>query len=149
MELWIIWLIAAAVLIVIEVATQMVWTICLAIGFVASAIAGIFGVGAAWQIAIAGIVSVIAYFALKPLFEKWQKKAYDKNRHIARTGMDALLGRRGTVTDEIKPGKMGRVRIDGDNWQFVSNDGTSIESGTQVRVTGYDSIILKVKPINK
>lgn len=147
MELWIIWLIAAAVLVVIEVATQMVWTICLAIGFVASAIAGIFGVGAAWQIAIAGIVSVIAYFALKPLFEKWQKKAYDKNRHIARTGMDALLGRRGTVTDEIKPGKMGRVRIDGDNWQALAPGCTeTIRRGQEVTVSSYDSIILTVSP---
>lgn len=147
MEIWIIWLIAAAVLVVIEVLTQMVWTLCLAVGCLASAIAGIFGVGAAWQIAIAGIVSVIAYFALMPVFEKWQKRAYDKNRHLARTGMDALLGRRGTVTEEIKPGKMGRVRIDGDNWQAVAPGcSETIRHGQEVVVEAYDSIILTVSP---
>ncbi len=33
--------------------------------------------------------------------------------------------------------------------QFISTDGIAIEHGTPVRVVGYDSIILKVKVINK
>lgn len=148
METWIIWIIAAALLVGIEVLTQMVWTLCLAIGCLASVIACFFGLDIAWQISIAGIVSVIAYIALRPWFEKWQKKAADKNRHAARTGMDALLGRRGTVTDEIKPGKTGRVRIDGDNWQALApNVSQTIHRGQQVVVDSYDSIILSVQPL--
>lgn len=148
MEIWIIWLLAAATLIGVEVLTQMVWTLCLAIGCLASALSALLGADVALQISIAGVVSVIAYLALKPWFEKWQKKAADRNRHAARTGMDALLGRRGTVTDEIKPGKMGRIRIDGDNWQARSDTDRTIPAGTTVKVTAYDSIILTVTPIN-
>ena len=87
MEIWIIWLLAAATLIGVEVLTQMVWTLCLAIGCLASALSALLGADVALQISIAGIVSVIAYLALKPWFEKWQKKAADRNRHAARTGI--------------------------------------------------------------
>lgn len=149
MAAWIIWLIAAALLVGIEVLTQMVWTLCLAIGCLAGALASIFDCNVAWQISIAGVVSVVAYLALRPLFDKWQRKAADKNRHVARTGMDALLGRRGTVTNEIKPGELGRVRIDGDNWQAQAPGvNFTIRHGQQVVVDAYDSIILTVQPVN-
>ena len=64
---------------------------------------------------------------------------------MARTGMDALLGRRATVTHAIRPGELGRARIDGDNWQVQCPSATEeIKAGTEVVVTSYDSIILTV-----
>lgn len=63
----------------------------------------------------------------------------------ARTGMDALLGRKAVVTNEIRPGDTGRVRIDGDNWQAVAPGvNFTIHKGTETVVTAYDSIILTV-----
>ena len=47
-----------------------------------------------------------------------------------------------TIDDDAK-----RVTVDGDSWQAVSNSGDAIELGARVRVTGYDSIILTVKPV--
>ncbi len=150
MEAWIIWTTIAAILIAVEVMTQMVWTICLAIGCAASIVAYLFGLDMAWQISIAGIVSVVAYLALRPWLQKWQQKAADRNKQAARTGMDALLGRRGTVTDEIKPGQPGRVRIDGDSWQALAPEAAGvIHRGQQVVVDSYDSIILSVQPLNQ
>lgn len=62
--------------------------------------------------------------------------------------MDALIGRKTTVIETIKgDGQPGRIKIDGDVWQAVTEDGQSLENGRLVEVTGYDSIILKVKPI--
>jgi membrane protein implicated in regulation of membrane protease activity len=59
--------------------------------------------------------------------------------------MDALLGRRATVTQEIKPGELGRARIDGDNWQVrAPGIHTTITRGEEVIVNSYDSIILNV-----
>lgn len=150
MDAWIIWTTIAAILIAIEVLTQMIWTLCLAIGCAASIAACFMGLDFAWQASIAGIVSVIAYLILRPWLEKWQKKAADKNRHLARTGMDALLGRRATVTHEICPGKTGRVKIDGDNWQASAPGSSSvIHCGQQVVVDSYDSIILSVRPVEE
>lgn len=60
--------------------------------------------------------------------------------------MDALLGRRATVTHEIRPGRLGRARIDGDNWQVQAPGvGHVIPAGREVTVTSYDSIILTVE----
>lgn len=147
MELWIIWLIVAAALVITEVLTQMIWTLCLAVGCLASLIASLFGVSVVWQIVIAGIVSVVAFLWLMPVFKRW----HDKNRHREkrddRTGMDALLGRRAVVTDEILPGKLGRARIDGDSWQVCANPDLKVKEGSEVVVTSYDSIVLHVEPI--
>ncbi len=144
MEIWIIWLIAGIVLAGIEILTQMVWTICLSIGCTAALAADICGLSPAWQIAIAGIAAVVAYIALMPWLNRWQRRG----RRAARTGMDALLGREGTVTDEIHPGDMGRVRIDGDYWQAVApGAGHTLPRGSKVSVEAYDSIILTVKPL--
>ena len=69
-----------------------------------------------------------------------KRRGYD-----SRTGMDALLGRRATVIHPIHPGRLGRARIDGDNWQVQAPSVCEvIPDGTEVVVTGYDSIILTV-----
>ena len=62
--------------------------------------------------------------------------------------MEALIGREGFLKREIPAdGGLGRLRIDGDDWQVRSRDGEPVAHGTKVRVTGYDSIILTVKPV--
>lgn len=63
--------------------------------------------------------------------------------------MDALEGRRATVTHAIRPGQLGRARIDGDNWQVrAPGVDREIRAGEEVSVTGYDSIILTVTPLD-
>ena len=74
-----------------------------------------------------------------------KRRGYD-----SRTGMDALLGRKAVVTHEIRPGELGRARIDGDNWQVrAPGVRTVIRHGEEVSVTGYDSIILTVEPLHR
>ncbi len=146
MEPWIIWLIAAAVLIIIEVLSQMVWTLCLAIGCLAALIVSLAGGTLPWQITAMALAALVAYIALVPRLKKWLYRSGDTVSHEDRTGMDALLGRSATVTHEIKPGELGRVRIDGDSWQAKApGHHEVIRSGSQVKVTSYDSIILTVE----
>ena len=117
MEIWIIWLIAAALLAIAEVLTQSIWTLCLAIGCAAGLVCSLCGVPAAWQIAATAIASVAAYFILLPWFKRRMTIEEKRRGYDSRTGMDALLGRKAVVTHEIRPGELGRARIDGDNWQ--------------------------------
>ncbi len=147
MEIWIIWLIVAAVLVITEVLTQMIWTLCLAIGCVGALVASWFGVSIVWQVIILAIVSVIAFIWLIPVFRRWHDESNKREKRDDRTGMDALLGRRAVVTEEIRPGQLGRARIDGDNWQVKSSCDETIKKGCEVVVTSYDSIILHVQPI--
>lgn len=145
MSVWIIWLSIAALLLIIEVFTQMFWTLCLAIGCVGALIGELCGVGTAWELIILAAISFIAYAALAPVFQRWHDRQLKKSGRSDRTGMDALLGRRAIVTQEIKPGEIGRARIDGDNWQVVAPGcAEAVKRGQEVVVEGYDSIILTV-----
>lgn len=145
MATWIIWLIVAALLATIELLFGAFAAFCPAIGAVCAAVAAGLGFGLEGQLVALIVGGVISFIFMAPLVNK---NIHKGNQYSS--NMDALIGREAIVTNayhaEHKPG---RLRIDGDNWQFVSAGGESIETGTPVRVTGYDSIILKVKPINK
>lgn len=144
MDLWILWLAVAGVLLILEIAFQWVWTLCLAIGCVAALVGALCGATALMQVVCMSASAVVAYILLIPILNKWQKKARDKKK--TRTGMDALLGRVAIVTDEIKPGRLGRARIDGDYWQVrIPGSREVVHRGEEVVVTGYDSIILDVE----
>lgn len=144
------WIITALILIALEILTQMVWTLCLAIGCVAAIAGDLCGLDLAWQISLAGVTAVIAYFVLMPHLRKWQHRSEKRDGRDARTGMDALLGRKGVVTEPVAPGGQGRVRIDGDSWQAKAEDpALRIERGSTVTVQSYDSIVLTVTEDSK
>lgn len=142
MSAWIIWLIAAVMLLIVELFTQSVWAFSLSVGCLAAAALSVFVDSAAWQGICVAVVAVIAWLSLAPVIKRMKAKT----AHKARTGMEALLGRRAVVIDEIRPGELGRARIDGDYWQ-VKAPGIDhvIHHGDEVIVTSYDSIILTVE----
>lgn len=150
MSIYLIWLIAAVVLLIVEIMSQMVWTLCLAIGCLGAMCGELLGVSLAWQLTILGVLAVLSYIILVPQVKRWHERVARKRGSIDRTGMDALLGRRAIVTHEIRPGSIGRARIDGDNWQVVA-PGVDyvIERGSEVSVSAYKSIILTVEPLRR
>lgn len=145
MDAWIVWLIAAGILLGVEVLTQSMWSLCLTVGFVAAMIVSLLGPGIEWQVVALIAGTFVGYLILLPIFRRRHNAYVQKSDENSRTGMDALLGRHATVTNEIRPGETGRVRIDGDNW-LVKAPGctTVIQRGEEVTVTGYESIILQV-----
>lgn len=150
MEAWIIWIIAAALLLIVEVLTQMVWTFCLAIGCLCGMLSSFLGADPIVQTVVLAIATVVAYFVFMPMFKKWHETTDRKEGRDSRTGMDALLGRKAEVSDEIRPGETGRVRIDGDSWQVrAPHVKDTIARGEKVVVVGYDSIVLTVEKIEK
>lgn len=142
MEAWLIWLCAAFILLLVELLSQAVWAFCLAIGCLAAALLSPFVSSLALQGIAIGVFTLLAWLLLAPVVRKWEHK----RSKSARTGMDALLGRKAIVTDEIRPGEIGRARIDGDCWQVKAPGVEStIRRGEEVTVTAYDSIILTVE----
>lgn len=148
MGLWSLWLIIATVFLVIEFFSQSIWALCVALGAFAAMGAALGDLTITWQTILLIGVCILAYLILLP----WLRKLYMKGAKPIATGMDALIGRHAILTENIRPGMLGRVKIDGDNWQARSeNDVEEIEAGTKVTVTGYESIILTVRrhQINK
>lgn len=144
MDAWIIWLIAACVLLGLEVLTQAVWALCFAVGCLLALILSLVTESPVVSLIAVGAGALLSWILIAPFVRRWEQSRSKSTR----TGMDALLGRRAMVTEEVKPGQTGRAQIDGDNWQ-VTAPGTEhcIKPGHEVVVTGYDSIILTVKPL--
>lgn len=139
---WLIWLIAAAALVIIELLTTTYAALCLVGGCLAAMVAAICGGTVEIQLLFAAIGTIVTFVAGKPLLHRY---GLIRRREPAPSNMDALIGRTCAVTERIGGAETpGRIRIDGDSWQAVSDDGTPIEAGTQVRVLRYDSIILTV-----
>ncbi len=60
-------------------------------------------------------------------------------------GTRALEGRRARVVGELAP--RGQVRVQGELWAAVSNDGRSVPVGRFVRITGARGLTLEVEPL--
>lgn len=143
MSPWLIWLCAAVLLLVCEVLSQAAWAFCFAVGCLAAMAVSFVTDSALIQALVVALGAVVAWVLLAPLVRRLEGKR--DSRH-SRTGMDALLGRRAVVTDEIRPGQTGRARIDGDSWQVVAPGAQkTVRPGTEVSVSGYDSIVLTVE----
>lgn len=150
MEAWIVWIIIAAAMIATEVVCQWVWTLCLAAGCLAAMCAALLDYSIPVQIGLMATVGIAVYFGCMPLMRKWYANASKGHQRDDRTGMDALLGRKATVTEEIRLNELGRARIDGDYWQVRAPGADRvIRRGEQVSVTAYDSIILTVEQISQ
>jgi membrane protein implicated in regulation of membrane protease activity len=63
-----------------------------------------------------------------------------------RTGVDALLGKTGVVSERIDAvSRLGRVKVEGEDWRGASVDNTPIEAGTRVTVIQVDGTTLVVE----
>lgn len=147
MDLWIIWLIAGAVLLVIELLSGIVATLCVAVGCLAAAAVALVGCGIELQLAAMAVGVILAFMFIAPMVNRIRRHKA-AHREAYNSNMNALIGREAIMIKAYKnEAEPGRARIDGDNWQVRSADGEPIDCGEHVAVTGYDSIILIVKRI--
>ena len=142
MEIYVVWLIVALVLLIVELFTASFGVVCFSFGAAAAGIAAYFNLGTVWQLALFSIVSFVAFVFIRPVIVKFLLKKKDE----VLTNADAVVGRIGVVTEEINADKnTGRVKIDGDDWKAVSSE--NIALGEKVEVMSRESIILNVKPL--
>ena len=139
------WLIAAIVLVILEIMTAGFGVICFAIGAAFAALVSGLGGTLTWQVVVFVVVSMLAFIFLRPVVIRF----LDKKSKNVKTNADALVGRKGVVSECIDAEQhTGRVAIDGDDWKAVSEDGSVIEKGADVEIVKLDSIIVTVKRSN-
>ncbi len=96
---------------------------------VASALAfGEVGIAGEWA-AFVGI-SLAALIGLRPLARR-----LDSATGADGVGSRRLIGRAGVVLEEIRPGELGVVRVNREEWRAESADAAPLAEGTQIRVT--------------
>jgi membrane protein implicated in regulation of membrane protease activity len=140
---WLIWFLGAIALLVAEMFTSGFWLACLAVGAaVAGVVALIPGLGIVPQGIAFAISSVTSMAGLRPRLMHYFQLGPGSE---LRTGVDALLGKTGIVTERIGPGTTGRVKVDGEDWRGASSDASAIEPGTPVTIIQVDGTTLMVE----
>lgn len=137
-----IWVFAAVVLAIGEMATVSFFMLPFAIGCAVAAVASLLGVSLVWQLFLFALVSVICLAALRPFAHKVTESAEPQ-----RSGIDRFIGAKGVVSTTIEPHSSGLVKVAGEEWSAKSWDPNyGILASTNVDVIRVDGTYLIVAP---
>jgi membrane protein implicated in regulation of membrane protease activity len=131
MDPWLLWLIAALILAIGEIATTGLFLLPFAAGALIATLLAAAGAGAVIEWAVFLVVSVILLAALRPV-----ARAHRRSRGRIRTGTARLVGEQAIVLERIANAEgVGCVRLDGEIWTARAyDDDDIIEPGTRVQV---------------
>lgn len=145
MEIYQIWLLIAAVFVVIEIFTSGFAVACFSVGCAFGAILAACDLSLTWQVVAFAVGTFLAFVFIRPIVMKYLDKM--TNDTGVKTNMDNIIGKTAVVTEKIDENGYGRVKIDGDDWKAKTNDGSEAEVGTKVEIESFESIILTVKKL--
>lgn len=124
-----IWLAAAAVFIIGEMATPGAFFLLpFGIGAGVATAAGFMEVALGIQWAIFVAVSGVTFMALRPIAKRMDSATTDHG-----IGVKRLVGGTAVVTQKISGGG-GMIKFEAEEWRAVSTDGSVIPEGTSVRI---------------
>jgi len=131
MDPWLLWLIAALILAIGEIATTGLFLGPFAVGALIATLLAAAGAGATIEWAVFLVVSVVLLAALRPI-----ARAHRRSRGQIRTGTARLVGQQATVVERIANAEgVGCVKLDGEIWTARAyDDDEVIEPGARVHV---------------
>ena len=135
-----LWFLLAAALLVGEIVTPSFFLAALALAALGAAVAGVVGAGVWLQVLTFAIAAGVSTALARPLAERFLHSGV---RSLP-TNVAALVGLEARVTEPIEEGRMGRVKVRGDDWRAVSEDGLPIAAGARVIVTEVEGTTLHV-----
>ena len=139
--LWHILLALAIFSLIVEVFALGFLAGALGVGLVFSSVGAYFELDMEWLIALFALGSIIAFFTIKPVVDRFLK---DK----VTTNADSIVGQKGRVTEAIQNATgAGRVLVGGDDWKVECEEDLPV--GTVVRVVARESIVLQVEAVKK
>lgn len=139
--MWIVWLVAFALAIIIEAATTELVSIFFAIGSLVSLIIS-FIPGVNWwiEIIVFVVVSGASLLGLRPLMTKFL------NREKRSTNVDELIGKKGTMAKCYNENSFGEIKVNGVVWTAVNEDeGEEIKEGEKVTIVAINGNKLIVR----
>ena len=139
-NLWLVWTLICVLALILEVSSGTFYLMCFAVGAACSIITSLFPTPLWVQVLVFAVASAVCVFCVRPCVVKYVHPGHDNRVSNA----DALIGRTGTVIEPITPEKAGYVKVDGDEWRAVTDDGEIIPKGEEVVIRKRDSIIVTV-----
>ena len=144
MDTWVWWVIAAVLLVVVEITTLDLTFVMLAGGALAAATTGalVGGDGAvALQFAAFAVVSVALLGVVRPIAKRHLMRSTPETR----TGVAALVGARALVVERVD-GHGGQVKLAGEIWSARSYDGHAVlepgQSVDVIQIEGATALVL-------
>jgi len=140
--MWSLWLIAAGIFFIVEIATTGFLIFWLGVGSIFAMITSFLTDSIIVQTIVFVVSSCILIPLTKPLADKFTgKKSVPTNSY-------SLINKRGIVTVDINPIEaVGQVKVNGEIWSAKTDDGTIISKGTEIEVIRIDGVKLIVSPI--
>ncbi len=125
----ILWIVVMVVGVLVEAATLTLISIWFAVGALGAAIAELLGASVTVQLIIFVVLSALMIAVTRPLLKKIMPAKYTP------TNSELDVGKQAVVIENIDNNRNeGRVRLDGVDWNAVSDDGSVIKKDTVVIV---------------
>lgn len=139
------WVFVAIVFAIAEVMTVALFALFITIGALGAAVASLLGFNLLVQAIVLLVLGVTGIFIARP----YLVERLHIGRASLRSGADSMVGQRTVLTDPIKGnGEPGHVKIAGESWPALTEDGSALPATTPVIVTALRSTILIVRAIS-
>ena len=136
------WIIVAIAFAVAEVMTVAFFAVFITIGALAAAIVSLLGFDLWVQAIVLGVIGVVGIFAARPFF----MERLHIGRHRLQSGAESMVGQRAVLTEPIlASGQPGHVKIAGELWPAITEDGSPLPANTPIIVTDLRSTVLVVR----
>ncbi|CAM3982884.1 NfeD family protein [Paenibacillus alkaliterrae] len=138
MELWVVWLILAGIMVVVEMLTLTFYLLWLGIGAVFAAVIDLFFPGAlVLEVVIGCVVVLILTVFTKPITRRFHAS------HDYKDVMDELVGKQGIVLEAVAADAPGIVKVGNETWSATS--GVPLVKGESIIVVSRGNAVLLVE----
>ena len=136
------WVIIAIVFAIVEIMTIAFFAVFLSIGAVGAAIVSLLGFNFLVQAIVLGVLGVAGIFIARP----YLVERLHIGRPALRSGAESMVGQQAVLLEPILGvGQPGHVKIAGELWPALTEDGSPVPVNTLVVVTALRSTTLIVR----
>ena len=137
------WVIVAIAFAVAEVLTVAFFAVFITIGALGAAVVSLLGFGLLVQAIVLGVLGVAGIMIARPFLVE----RLHIGRPALRSGADSMVGQQAVLLEPILGvGQPGHVKIAGELWPALTEDGSPVPANTLVVVTALRSTTLIVRP---
>jgi membrane protein implicated in regulation of membrane protease activity len=139
------WVFVAIAFAIAEIVTTALFALFITIGALGAAAASLLGFNLLVQAIVLGVLGVTGIFIARP----YLVERLHIGRPTLRSGADSMVGQRAVLTDPIRgEGEPGHVKIAGELWPALTEDGSPLAATTPVIITALRSTTLIVRAVS-
>jgi membrane protein implicated in regulation of membrane protease activity len=136
------WVIVAIVFAIVEIMTVAFFAVFITIGALGAAIVSLLGFNLLVQAIVLGVLGVAGILIARPFFVD----RLHIGRPTLRSGAESMVGQQAVLLEPILGvGQPGHLKIAGELWPALTDDGTPVPVNTLVTVTALRSTTLIVR----